>query len=260
MRHKFIKPLTAIFLLVLTVNNTIANSIEEWVTPTKYIDSDHPAIIAAVEKTVGSEIDPAKRAVKIHNFVRDELHFGWSSAFYDQSASQVLSAGLGFCNTKGTLFVAMLRAAGIPARQHFVTINTEIIVDFISPGTAFVDHSYVEVFLNGKWLYVDSYIVDSDLFDSARAALERENRKIGYGIHQNGSKDWDGASHSFVQFVDDGAYSNFTNADFGIYRDVGAFYEDGKAINRLGLFGKLFFSIAKSGANKKIEQLRNKSG
>lgn len=259
MKNNVTTLMAAFVLVVLTVDTTIASSLEQWLVPTKYIESEHAAIIAAVDKAVGSEKDPVKRAVKIHDFVRDEIRFGWSSAFYNQSASQVLDTGYGFCNTKGTLFVAMLRAAGIPARQHFVSINAEIIADFISPGSAYVDHSYAEVFLDGKWLSVDSYIVDSHLFNSARALLIRESRKIGYGIHQNGSLEWDGISDSFAQFVNDGAHPNLTKTDFGIFADVGEFYASGKAINKLGVIGKLFFSIAKSGANKKIEKLRVES-
>lgn len=259
MKFRSTKLITIIFLSVFVVDTTIANSLDEWLEPTSYIDSDHPAVIRAANEAVGSEIDPKKRAVKIHNFVRDKIRFGWSAAFYNQPASQVLYSGIGFCNTKGTLFVAMLRAVGIPARQHFVTINTEIIGDFISPGSAYVDHSYAEVFLDGEWLNVDSYIVDSHLFNAAQIALKRESRKIGYAIHQNGSIEWDGMSNSFVQFVNDGTIPNLTTTDFGIYADVDEFYASGKALNKLGLVGQLFFAAAKSSANKKIKQLRDES-
>jgi transglutaminase-like putative cysteine protease len=42
-------------------------------------------------------------------------------------ASAVIRAGVGFCNPKSTLFVALLRGAGIPARQHMVSINMNVL-------------------------------------------------------------------------------------------------------------------------------------
>ena len=61
----------------------------------------------------------------IYNFVRDEILFGYN---VDDSilASQVLSDGYGQCNTKGTLFMALLRACGIPCRVHGFTIDKKL--------------------------------------------------------------------------------------------------------------------------------------
>lgn len=256
MPHIFAKVMVGLFIMFS--QTAYAEMLEDFLQSTKYVDSNHPAIIAAVRKAIGSEKEDTKKAIKIHDFVRDEIVFGWSSAFYDQSASQVLISGTGFCNTKGTLFTAMLRAAGIPARQHFVNIDAEIVSDFISPGTRYVDHSYTEVYLDDMWLKVDSYIVDSVLFQSAKTLLKSENRGIGYGVHQNGNHEWNGKEDSFVQYVDDGLLPDLSNRSFGIYSDVGAFYASGNAINELGVFGRLFFSGARILANRKIEQLREK--
>lgn len=223
---------------------------------TNYIDSDHPAVIAAMKQAVGDKKSVRERAISIHDFVRDEIQFGWSASFYDQKASEVLDAKVGFCNTKATLFIAMLRAAEIPARQRFVSINTDIIGDFISPGTPYVDHSYTEVFLNDRWVKTDSYIVDSDLYNAALPKLSEEGRIIGYGVHKNGTHTWDGKDNAFAQFLDDGTHPGLTNIDHGVYSDIGAFYASGNAINQLGIVGRLFFALAKASANNKIESLR----
>ena len=47
-------------------------------------------------------------------------------------ASEVLRAKVGYCNTKATLFIALLRAAGVPARQHFVDLRNVLISDFLN--------------------------------------------------------------------------------------------------------------------------------
>ena len=141
----------------------------EYMNPTHYIDSDHPAIVDAVHTNTAGARDAREKAVRIHDFVRDQVRFGWAPSLYDQKASDVLAAGAGFCNTKSTLFVALLRAAGIPARQHFVNIHAGILDGFIYPGTPYVDHSFAEVWLAGTWWQVDSYIVDRQLMTHAQA-------------------------------------------------------------------------------------------
>ena len=42
------------------------------------------------------------------------------------SASKVLADGYGQCNTKGTLFMALLRACNIPCRVHGFTIDKKL--------------------------------------------------------------------------------------------------------------------------------------
>lgn len=226
-------------------------------SPTKYIDFEHPAIQAAVQMTVGSSTSPVDRAVKIHDFVRDRIAFGWASSFYDQTASEVLQSGVGFCNTKGTLFVAMLRAAGVPARQHFVDIHASILTPFIDPGTPYVDHSFTEVLLLGRWLAVDSYIVDKPLYTAAKQKLEASAKVLGFGVHADGTCDWDGSNNAFAQFLSSGRFAALSTSDHGVFEDVGAFYSAGKGVNKLNLLLKLGFGVFARSANQRIAALRD---
>ena len=105
---------------------------------------------------------PRERAVAIFEFVRDGIAFGWTSDFYDQRPEDVLAARVGYCNTKSTIFIALLKVAGIEARPVYVDISSEVLHGFDVPGP-FVDHSYTEVFLEGRWLAVDAYVVDRPL-------------------------------------------------------------------------------------------------
>ena len=91
----------------------------------------------------------------IYDFVRDEILFGYNT---DDSipASKVLRDGYGQCNTKGTLFMALLRACGIPCRIHGFTIDKKLqkgaMTGFVyrsAPQEVF--HSWVEVLLEGTW-------------------------------------------------------------------------------------------------------------
>lgn len=228
-------------------------------SPTRYIDFEHPRVAAAVGAATRGLKSPVERAVRIHDFVRDEIRFGWSTGFYDQSASEVLSNGVGYCNTKSTLFVAMPRAAGVPARQHFVDIHASILSPFTDPGTPYVDHSFTEVNLEGEWLPVDSYIVDKPLFVRAKRRLERESKVLGYGVHADGSCEWSGRTSSFSQFVRSGRFPTLSTNDYGVFEDVGAFYATGKGVNNLNFLIRLAFGLVARGPNQRIESLRTEA-
>ncbi len=221
-----------------------------------YVDSNHPAIAELAAKLTKAHLNTVDKAIALHDFVRDEVPFGFSGKFYDQRASEVLRSGRGFCNTKSTLLAALLSAVDIPARQHFVEINADILDGFIDPGTTFVDHSFLEIYLEGKWLKVDSYIVDRRLAEVARQRLRDENKVIGYGVHVNGVSDWDGRSHAFSQFLNDGAHTALAGKDYGIVQDIGVFYAEAPRNNRLTGFTRLAFPLFAATANRRIERLR----
>jgi len=65
-----------------------------------------------VENRKWKEKDEFQKVLEIYNFVRDEIKFGYN---FDDTlpASRVLKDGYGQCNTKGTLFMALLRAVDI---------------------------------------------------------------------------------------------------------------------------------------------------
>lgn len=174
-------------------------------------------------------------------------------------ASEVLSSRRGYCNTKSTLFIALLRAQGIPARQRFVDIDSSILRGVISTGTAHVDHSYTEVWLDGRWVRTDSYIVDRKAFVAAQARLQAEQATMGYGVHKLGTTDWDGASDAFAQFVWCDR-QNISTADYGVHADVAAFYRDVAGTrNRRGLFLRLFGPTAFRRANTVLDDLRRET-
>ncbi|MGZ6070368.1 MAG: transglutaminase-like domain-containing protein [Myxococcaceae bacterium] len=224
---------------------------------TESLDRDNPAIQAAVARVTAGSRDDIDRAVRIHDFVRDEVDFGWAPTFDGGRASATLARKVGFCNTKTPLFVTMLRAAGIPARIHFAGIDTRLLAPLIEPRGPYVDHSYAEVFLDGRWLHVDSYIVDLPFHAAALERLRAAGRPIGFGIHAHGRPAWDGRSDSFVQFVNDGSSPGFSDADFGIHADVPAFYASGKARTpRNPVFRFLVLRPILAAANRRVRALR----
>jgi transglutaminase-like putative cysteine protease len=199
----------------------------EWVRETEYLDKSNVDIQETVKGlTEGCDYDKQK-ALAIFQFVRDDIRFGWTMNYHAMRASDVLRDGVGFSVTKCTLFVTLLRAAGIPARQVFVDISSQMLQGLDFYADEYIDHCYTEVYLGDKWIKVDSYIVDKQLYDGARRELVKSNYKMGYGLHGSGTCHWDGETDSFVQFVNDGSITDFTRKHWGPQVDAVSFYRDG---------------------------------
>lgn len=154
----------------------------------------------------------------IYNFVRDEILFGYN---VDDSilASQVLSDGYGQCNTKGTLFMALLRACGIPCRVHGFTIDKKLqkgaMTGFVyksAPKNVF--HSWVEVCFEEQWYELEAFILDKAYLTK----LQEKNSDCigafcGYGVAVKDFK------HPVIDFERNNTYiqSEGINQDFGVY-------------------------------------------
>jgi transglutaminase-like putative cysteine protease len=75
--------------------------------------------------TSGATTDREKLE-RIFMFVRDEILFGFPKKGDLVPASETIKTGVGQCNTKAALGLALCRACGIPARIHFTVISKEV--------------------------------------------------------------------------------------------------------------------------------------
>lgn len=223
----------------------------QWLEETYCIDYNNQSIQSLVKKLITNEKTTRAQALTFYRYLRDSILFGFEPNFYDMKASEVLAAKRGFCTTKSTLFIALLRAVNIPARHHFVALSSHILDGIIDPRTPYVDHSYVEIKLDSVWIPVDSFIVDRGLFNVSKSLLKKP---LGLGIRQDAVNDWDGFNPSFCQY-----HPSYILKDFGVFNDVGDFYKNCKnPNNKLTILSKLLFYLSVNGANKKIQALRNK--
>jgi transglutaminase-like putative cysteine protease len=206
----------------------------------------------AIEITVGATT-PLEAAVSIHRWVRDEIAFGIPAKFYDMTASEVLDAKLGFCNTKTTLFRSLLSACSIGTRLRMVDLSAQVLQGLFDPGTPFVDHAITEVQLAGQWHSVDSYVVDLALAKQARTRLAASGAEIGFGIHRLGSSDWNGATDSLIQAFGD----RYINRQHGYFDDIADFYaRTPHARNRRTFATGLFVRLGANSINRTIDRVR----
>ena len=141
-------------------------------------------------------------AVKLHDLVRDEVQFGFTRRFDTATADETWSCKTGHCTPKTQLFVTLLRQAGFDDAK---VVTVDIPNDVLRGLGGFpprLQHCFTQVTIDGETRRVDSYIVDAPLFAKAQAKLQSQNQTAGYGIHRDGSCEWDGQSDSFSQYVE----------------------------------------------------------
>lgn len=139
---------------------------EQYLRETPMLNFSAPNIQRLIKDRLWGKTDEYNRIKQIYNYVRDEILFGYNT---DDSlpASKVLADGYGQCNTKGTLFMALLRGVDIPCRVHGFTIDKKLqkgamtgIVYKNAPQNIF--HSWVEVYLDGIWYELEAFILDKE--------------------------------------------------------------------------------------------------
>ena len=224
---------------------------------TALLNFSHSSIQTLVRDKGWLKIDATQRVKSIYNFVRDDIKFGYNSSD-NISASHVLEDGYGQCNTKATLLMALLRASGIPNRIHGFTIDKALqkgaitgIWFKLSPKN--ILHSWVEVFIDENWYYLEGVILDKDYLSKLQALNnDCKTTFCGFGVSTNNFEnppvEWN-LNHTFIQ--DKGI-----NQDFGLFDTPDEFYA--KHNQKLGAFQRFMFQkIARHRMNKNVSRIRN---
>ncbi|TXK65646.1 transglutaminase-like domain-containing protein [Alkalisalibacterium limincola] len=207
-------------------------------------------------REVAGEGDQITRARHVHDYVRDQVRFGFGSHFWRLKASEVLQAGRGHALPKATLFTAMLRAVGVPARMHFVSVGSDLLSGLIDLPMPRYDHAVVEVWLGDQWLACDSFVVDPVYFEAARLRLIREGRHWGYGVHVDGRVEWNGRAPSFSQLVIGGPEALPAAVDLGVRADALALYsEEVPEASMLPMIARLRWRFLARSGNQRIAEV-----
>ncbi len=102
--------------------------------------------------------DPVERARLLYRAVRDGIRYDPYIDYTDPEtyrASSVLAKGHGYCVGKASLYVALCRASGIPARLGLADVKNHLATPRLleTVGTdVFAYHGYVEVMPGREWV------------------------------------------------------------------------------------------------------------
>ncbi|MWV44662.1 transglutaminase [Paenibacillus sp. HJL G12] len=198
---------------------------KSYLEETELLNYSHPLIRQVIHSRQWNHMHRKEQILGIYNYVRDEILFGYNRAD-NIPASVVLQNGYGQCNTKGVLFMALLRAVGVPCRVHGFAIDKKLQKGAmkgwyyqLSPRE--IVHSWVEVLYEGKWLNIEGFILDIPYLTKLQQKFRQCTGSFcGYGVatenFQNPDIYWNG-NDTYVQ-------KEGIVRDFGIYNSPDVFF------------------------------------
>ncbi len=126
--------------------------------PSRFIDSDHPAVVALATSLTDVAAGEVANAVSLYYWVRDQVRYNpylVSTSPDAYLASATLAAGEGWCVPKALLLAALGRAAGIPARVGYADVRNHLSTERLRRSMhtdVFYFHGYTTFFLEGRWV------------------------------------------------------------------------------------------------------------
>lgn len=157
-----------------------------------------------------------EKALAVYGFVK-RIPFAKPFKMRLHTAREVIEANRGDAPDKATVFVALLRLAGVPARIRYIMLRGEILRGLTS-NIAQAARPVVESWVQGRWVRTDTYIFDASYMAAARHRLKVQGWEWGYGIHVAGHTLWDGAHDAFVGGIET-ARDPMVVEDLGVYCD-----------------------------------------
>lgn len=130
----------------------------EYLRPSRFIDSDHPAVVEFAETHRGASRDPLQQAVSLYYAVREAVRYNFYSFSRDPltlRGSHALAAGESYCVPKATLLAGCARHCGIPARIGLADVRNHLstprLLELLR-SDVFAMHGYTEFHLQGRWV------------------------------------------------------------------------------------------------------------
>jgi hypothetical protein len=149
-------------------SSSIPEDVKEFLKPSAFIPSDDEKIKKIAKEIVGEE-KGIQAVGKIISYVDKRL--ADKPTFSIPNALDALESGEGDCNEHSALAVALLVAAGIPARVE---------VGLVYVNGAFYYHAWVGVYLGGKWISSDPTF--------GQVIADPTHVKLEYGGFENQAK------------------------------------------------------------------------
>lgn len=168
----------------------------DWMDSTQLIDlHDTKLRLKAKSLTQLSRTDREK-ALAIYTAVK-RITFAKPVKLRLRTAHEVLRAKRADAEDKATLFVGLLRAAGLAARLRYIELHGDILRG-LTTAIASAGRPVVQVWLDDRWRSTDTYIFDAHYMAAARARLRALKWDWGYGLHRTGDALWDGMEDAYL--------------------------------------------------------------
>lgn len=227
---------------------------------TEILDFNHHNIQSLLKQRGWAKLPVYERIGAIYHFVKDEIRFGYNRTD-DLKASEILTDGYGQCNTKSTLFMALLRGSGIPCRLHGFTVEKTmqggaIPKWILAIAPKLIIHSWVEIEYDGRWLELEGFILDDDYLSAIKSRFPAASDNFcGFAIAtncmSNPKVNWQGES----TYIQDQSIED----DYGLYDDPDSFYAK-HGTNLKGIRRWMYQNVLRHIINNNVNKLRHFNG
>lgn len=130
----------------------------EYLDASRFIDSDHPAVMAFAEQFRGTRTEAREQAINLYYAVRDEIRYNpyvFSREPDTLKASHAVLAGESYCVPKAALLAACARHCGIPSRIGLADVRNHLATPRLLAllrSDVFAMHGYTELYLADRWV------------------------------------------------------------------------------------------------------------
>ncbi|MBO4990065.1 MAG: transglutaminase domain-containing protein [Clostridia bacterium] len=175
-------------------------------------------IIDLIQAKNWNALDEYDKIGAIFDYVQNNILLGYNK-YDDLTATEVLSDGMGQCNTKATLLMTLLRAVGIPCRLHGSKVTKDFqrslmpkIMAMLAPPL--IVHTWAEVYYNGEWFSLEGVITDRNYISGLQKM---------FPDHQGKFFDYAVAVQDFSHLQIDWKGKNTTVQQLAVVEDLGLF-------------------------------------
>lgn len=215
-----------------------------------------PQIADLINTQKWSDLNEFEKIDAIYDYVQNKILLGYNK--YDNlTATQVLADGIGQCNTKATLIMALLRAVGVPCRLHGTKV-TKVFQRSLMPkimaklAPPLIVHTWAEVYYNGDWLSLEGVITDKTFISGLQKLFpEHKGKFFDFAVavkdFNNLQIDWKGENTTVQQQA--------VVKDLGVYDTPDEFYAEYKQEFR-GIKKFMYESVGRKIMTRKVAKIR----
>jgi hypothetical protein len=222
----------------------------EWLRETAQLDMCDVKLRITAQKLTQARQTHAERAAAIQDFVR-RMPFAATDRGAGLRASDVLREARGDCYSKGVLFTALCRAAGLPARLLFVNVRARFLAGVLPDAPAAMPHAVGQVLVGSRWHSTDGYVVDPVLFARAKALLDETGEDSGWGIVAGARGYWSGQGDCLHQYHPDDVLETY-----GVFHDTADFLRTARSRRGEGWLQRVAYALGARLVNRRVARLR----
>ena len=167
----------------------------QYLSPSRFIDSDHPAVVEFAETHRGSSRDPRQQAISLYYAVREAVRYNPYTFSLDPQTlcgSYALQAGESYCVPKATLLAGCARQCAIPARIGLADVRNHLstprLLELLR-SDVFAMHGYTELYLEGRWVKATPAFNEGlcTLFDVAPLEFDGVHDSVFHPFNRQGA-------------------------------------------------------------------------